>query len=914
MRKKTSNIKRKRNRRRSPDPLLMLAAAAFVAVLFCGAQEPDAADIELAPGPSTAEEGEVLASQAPDAADESAGPQPVQPPSQLPAGAGAFPPLQLPAGAPTFTPGAFTGVPPFMLTGTNQVFFRPGAPGDTPVTPFTNTGMPMFSPLGRGMPPGFAPTGFPMQPFPGVTQPSADETGSGESAAPDTVETLAAPTGEIPESGDAEIIYPSHLDKDPEQFVGLKYDELDLNEVLKQYSEWTGLAIMKAPDVPEVKVTLKCPTPIRRRDALLAIEGILAMHGVGLVPMGELFVKVVPIATARQAGIATTSGPQSQGLKESDHLESRIIELKYMEMSEAQNIIQQFLHSYGKVIPMERASSLLITDTAVNINRTIEILSLLDQPLGIREELRIFQISHAKASEIQSKIEAIISDSQAQEAQISRMRQQIMQRRIAQPQAPGVPIQPPVAETGDTSLERGLIQGRVKMISDDRTNCLIVITRPEHFSFLADIIEALDRQIEPEISIRVFHLEYANAEEVMSVLNNLISGSKGDEPKTPVAPQQPPRPGQTTPGAPTVRTTSDAEAMFGGRLSSDVKILADKRTNTLLVMATRSDMQIIEGVLEKIDIILSQVLIEVVIIEVGLKNDSQTGIDWLQRSMIAYTENQGGRSPFLGFAGTSREATQGSIRDATAIRSISDSTASPGSGLTYYFTIFDLNVDAVLNMLASTSEARILSTPIILTTDNKEARIMVGEKRPIVTSTSFSSGGVQQSSYEYTSIGIELKVTPHINRKGFVVMEINQKIDNVGGEETIDGNKVPIITTREFGASLAINDRRTVVVGGLVSNEKSGTQVRVPFLGRIPLLGMLFRSETDMVVRRELLVLMTPYVLSTPDQVYEETERRHHAIQDKEVLNLWKRGWSDSELAVDPDKAEEENETREESP
>lgn len=689
-----------------------------------------------------------------------------------------------------------------------------------------------------------------------------------------------------------------------EMLIGLKYENMDLDEILKQYSDWTGLAIMKAPDVPAVKITLKCPKRLPKREALMAIEGVLAMNGVGLVPMGDKFLKVVQIAAARQSGMATGTGALDKDIAETDHLVSRIVDLKHIDTTEAQGIIQNFLHSYGKALPLERVNCVMITDTAVNIKRILEILEVIDQPIETREELRIFPIRYAKASEIQSKIESIIADSQARDSRTRLIRQQLSTARM--PMQPLQPSQPTFGpSTVDISAsERGLIQGKVKMVADDRTNGLIIICRPEQFPFFENIIKALDRQVEPDVTIKVFRLEYANAKDVVSVLNSLI-GSKQQTPSatpplgpspTPATPAPKQEPTKTTGST----TTSAGEIQLSGKLSADVKIIADTRINALLIMASKEDMTVIENVLMQVDIMLSQVLIEVVIIEITLDNTVKTGIDWLQRSMIAYNKKQGGgRRAFLGFAGASRAGTDGKIRDATQLTSVNDDITTAGSGLTYYLTMFDWNIDAVINMLETTSRARILSTPIILTTDNKEAKVSVGEKRPIVTSTSFSSGGVQQSAYEYKDIGIELKVTPRINKRGFVVMEVLQTIDNVGGKVLIDGNEVPIITSRDFGAAIAVDDRRTIVLGGLVGKDTTKGRSGIPILSDIPLLGLLFRSDTTEDRRVELLVLITPYVLDTPDKVYQETQRRHGALD--EGRHFYPKGWSESEIATTPE-------------
>ncbi len=684
-----------------------------------------------------------------------------------------------------------------------------------------------------------------------------------------------------------------------ERMVGLKYDEWDLNEVLKDYSDWTGLALMKAPGLPNPKITLKCPKRLPMNEALLAIESILAMHGVALVPMGDKFLKVVPIATARQEGMVTGTGEIRKDAEDTDHLVSQIVMLKHIDIAEAQSSIQNFLHSYGKIIALERVNSVLITDTAVNIKRILEILQYIDQPVESREELRIFRVVYTKASEVMGKIQAIIADAESRDDRTTLLRQQLAAARFPTrtPRSP-VPGNPaaasmPTTTTTEAAEGRGLIYAKVKMVADDRTGSLIVITRPEQFRFLESIIAELDRQVEPNVTIKVFRLQYAKAEDVVSVLNSMITSGTKTGPVVPVLPVAPKTSDSRTRDQQSATSAEGAE--ITGRLSQDVKIIADPRINALLVMANKSDMAVIEDVMNNIDIMLSQVLIEVIIVEIGLSDSVQSGIDWLQRSMIAYNEKSGGgRRAFMGFSGVSREATGSEIRDGAGIRAISDSTAPAGSGLSYYFTFFDFNLDVVLNVLAQNSQARLLSTPIILTTDNTEARIMVGEKRPIVTSTSITSGGTQQSAYQYTDIGIELKVTPHINKKGFVVMDIEQSVDNVGTYETIDGNQVPVIVAREFSASLSVDDGRTIVVGGLISSDKGKTSSRIPWLGNIPLLGYLFRSDSDEIVRRELLVMITPYVLDTPEKVYEETVRRRGAIDEAKDLMI--DSWSGSEL------------------
>ncbi|MBI3985582.1 MAG: hypothetical protein HY343_01565, partial [Lentisphaerae bacterium] len=407
------------------------------------------------------------------------------------------------------------------------------------------------------------------------------------------------------------VMPPMNVVPPGEELVGLKYEEIEASEMLKYYSDKTGLALMKDPSaVTTVKITIKCPKKIPLKEALLAIEGVLAMNGIGLVPMGDKFLKVVPIATARTAGMATGMGAPDKEFSDSDHLVSRIIELKHIEVAEAQAMIGNLKHAYGSVIPMERVNCIMVTDTTLSIKRMLEVLEYLDQPVESREEMKIVPIVYAKASEIQGKLEAIIADAQAQDSKSKFLQRQLTPPRPTTPSAPTMPGMPSPTPSSATDIsasatERGIVRGRVKIVADDRTNALIIITRPDQFAVLENIIKALDQQVDPDVSIKVFALEFASAKDIVGVLNNIVSGSaKGSAPgagKAPTIPTPIPMPDtgkkETTAPAP-----SSGDLAVSGRLSSEVKIFSDERTNSLLIMASKADMALIEGVLKQLDI------------------------------------------------------------------------------------------------------------------------------------------------------------------------------------------------------------------------------------------------------------------------------------------------------------------------
>lgn len=717
------------------------------------------------------------------------------------------------------------------------------------------------------------------------------------------------------------------------KLVQLNYLDSPLDMVIASLTEWTGRMIIKAPGL-NASVTLKATEKIPVRQALEAIETVLVMNNVGFVKMGDKFLKVVPIANVPPEGGKINFGTPETPYPAADQMINQVVPLKYMEIEEAQPIVQGLLHGYGKITAFPRTNSLLIMDTGANINRILEVLNYIDQPVESKVETRIYTINYAKASDIASRLNELIADTQSKEEK-PRIDTTPNPAVPAIPTPPGIIRAPraPATATANTSgetaaeaAERGVIRGKVKIISDERMNILFIISRVENFAFFDKIITVLDRPTDPEITVRVASLEFAKADEIASVLNEFIGAAKEETGKSsttaPAAGAGQPAAGDSrsqalrdyvqrqqetrTPAAAAERArlapVGGEDKNVIGRLSPTTRILADKRTNSLLLMGRRNDLDALEKLIAQLDIMLSQVVIEAVIIEVNLGNTASYGVDWLQRSMTAYNEQRAGpgggitvRQPVLSFGGGTAGG-GGGFADGGLV----DRATSLGEGLTYFTTFHDLNLDAVIKMTKTSRDGRILSVPIILTTDNKEASILVGEERPIVNANTYQTTGQQTQNYEYRKIGIELKVTPHINPKGMVGLEIKQTADNVGGFEVINGARVPIITKRELSAEVTVRSSETIVLGGLTGTDKTKSRTGVPILSDIPIIGSLFRTDTHSDTRTELLVLISPYVVKTPEEAREETARLHASSGSSRTR--WPEGWTDSPLPRMTDK------------
>jgi general secretion pathway protein D len=468
-----------------------------------------------------------------------------------------------------------------------------------------------------------------------------------------------------------------------------------------------------------------------------------------------------------------------------------------------------------------------------------------------------------------------------------------------------------------------MIQGEVKFVSDERTNILIIFSKQANFDFFDRIIKVLDVPVDPAVVVETIDLEYAQASEMAGILNDFVGAAKETEETKNTTPDA--EGGSRSVAdilkeraAPTAQLNDQSKSAIG-RLSADTKIISDERTNSLILMGRKSDIEALKVVIASLDVMLQQVMIEAVILNIGLDDSIQTGIQWVYDSVpdsqelllntttqsVPYTNNLGRVEYYdskRNFYGPPRDLSRAGFDAADLAENM------VGGALSYYGFFPDLNVKAIISAAKSDSDARILSTPVVLTTDNTEATITVADERPVITSSINSGSGTinnnysARATYEYKTIGIDLKVTPHINPNNFVLMEITQSADDVGGNVTVDGNEVPIIQKREISATVGVKDKETVVLGGLVRKSSSDSATKIPLLGDIPLLGWLFSSHSKSDDRQELVVLLTPYVLNNPAEASAETTRRFNASDSKNTQ--WPRGWSLSELANDEPEAD----------
>jgi len=703
------------------------------------------------------------------------------------------------------------------------------------------------------------------------------------------------------------------------------FNNTPLDTVMQEYSQLTGLIPLIAPGVSANITWYNRNSKLTKKEYLQGIVSMLSMNGVALVPYGEKFVKVVKSETARSVAMETQMEQPVDPIIDSDSLISRVVTFQNMEIVEATKVIDALKSQFGKWQPLERINSVLLTDAASNVNRIMEMLNRVDQPIKTQEKFFILPVRFMKPSEVKSKLEELIADLKDKAVSVPTVSKPsmsgpptiipgIIRARPTMPSSPGETV------SADAEVEKGMIRGKVKMVADDRTGILIFITHPSNMEFFEQAVQALDKDVKsvPDVLVRVYRMEFADADAVAGMLNTLIGATtkKDSTAAVPVTPKATATvlPGlvQESKGAATLaefvktrsQTDEEASAAMAGRKSKigelaaeNIKILPDKRTNALIIMASKSDQDTIADLIKEMDMMLSQVLIEAVIINIDLSDSMKTGVQWLQNAMVVYDKKNGGKpiGSFAGVLGGGTDA-QGAGGLPTPLDAAGAAAFPGAAGLSYYLTHYGLNVSAVIQMASSDSRTKVVSTPVILTTDNTEATLKIMDQVYVSNGQTLQQVLNQYQPLEnftIKDIGLELKVKPHINTNKVVMMEISQSVSDPGAVGAPQAG-AKVSSTRSLTASIAVRDRETIILGGQVHQNTGTTRFKVPLLGDIPLLGRLFNSTSDSGGRTEMMVLITPYVLDTPSAIEAESIRRKRSMT---LEGVWKREWTDSKLA-----------------
>jgi len=446
----------------------------------------------------------------------------------------------------------------------------------------------------------------------------------------------------------------------------LNWDAAPVDIVLQAYADQLDKTYLKDPAVPNATITLKSKEgqKMTQEEYLEAIEVILEMNGIHIEPYGEKFLRVLPRKEVRKEGIPIIMDSETR-LADSGKVVSMMVQLKNISTEDGQKTLDNFKSGSGIIIGFERTNSILITDTEANINRMLEIIRCIDVATPVLENVFVRQIKNASAADIKTALEAIVQESQKELEKSGGKNANIASQNNASSSSRfgsgttgtgsrllgGANKTQNAAPVSNSSLvmtvsdaDRGMIRGKVLILADDRSNKLVIVTQKPNMDFFDKVIEQLDVETTPDTVVKVYRLKYADSEEVSDMINDLIGNASG---KTSGKDNQN-RNSKTgtnsnvtrsgTTGSPTAanaaRKTANqrsGEAQAGELTKDNTTVLADKRINGLVVMTEKELVPTIESIIESMDVKLSQVLIETVIIEVTLGDGIETGMDWVQK-------------------------------------------------------------------------------------------------------------------------------------------------------------------------------------------------------------------------------------------------------------------------------------------
>jgi general secretion pathway protein D len=648
----------------------------------------------------------------------------------------------------------------------------------------------------------------------------------------------------------------------------LAFSDTALDSVLQTLETLTGRIVIRPQALPSPQLTLNAKQPLTRAEAVLAIESLLSINGIGVVPFGEKFIKVVPIASIRTEAPEIVIGTL-RDMPPSGKVVSKLFRLQFLDSASFQTQVAPFLSGFGTVVPFQNSNAVIVTDTIANLQRLEYVVGEVDKRVNI--ETKFYQIRYATASELANQIRTMIESARGGSGGQGGAGRVVM----GGAQAPNIAVQPgaPAASGGGMQV---VFSSNTSINADDRTNQLIVISDPANLPFFDDMIAKLDIPADPPTAIEVIPMKHADATELASLLSQFISGqsqtsnqrsggpaaAQRGTPFPALAAQQQQQQQQQRQGAqnaPSNTLQGMVQAALGDQVTqfSDLMtVVADERSNAIIVSGTNNDLSLIKTVIDQLDVILAQVRLEVVIAEVTLSQRYARGID--------------------AFSGEWTEAT-GALEVAGRYGPINITSLT---GILDGGTLNDITVSAIVEAGRTNSDVNLLSVPTIMTTHNKEATITVGEARPIVTSTqqSLTSAGGSYSTFQFQDIALELKVKPVIGPNDVVQLEIDQKVDSVVDSTVINGEDQPIIGRRQATSYISARNNQLIVLGGLQKNESTKNKNKMFLLGEIPIVGNLFTRKTDDTRKTELLVFIKPTVIRDTEQADADARREIHKL------------------------------------
>lgn len=636
--------------------------------------------------------------------------------------------------------------------------------------------------------------------------------------------------------------------------------EAEIRQLIEQVSDITGDSFVVDPRV-KGKVTVVSNTEMTEKEILEMFESVLRVHNFASIRTGKM-VKIVPTQGAKQDNV-----PVERADSSSDKIITQVIPVSFSSATELVPILRPMVPQYGHLAAVTSANALIISDHSVNVQRILDIVKRIDT--AENEESDIIQLKHAWVGDLVKLLEQLAGGA-----------------------------------GGKAGGAGGGGSSRVKVVADERTNRLILRGEKSARQKLKALVADLDRPAEHSMSTQVIYLRFADAVQVSEVLRGILTGQA----TTPSSSSQggfgaqgssrtsgssgfgsssgglgmSSSSGMGSAGSTTGRT-GQRQGAAAAVQAGNITIQADDTLNALVVRASPTEMSEVRSLIKQLDIRRAQVLIEAAIVEITGDAGKSLGVQW-----AAIDENVAvGGSNFDNVGNSISGILQAALGSGSSEGNSTPELPSLANGLTLAggSTDSEGNPDfaLILQAINTASNTNVLSTPSIMTLDNEEAEILVGQNVPFITGSQLSSSGTNPfQTVERKDVGLSLKVTPQVNEGDTIRLRVTQEASNIAAASTRESTDL-ITNKRLINTSIIATDGQVIVLGGLMEDTINDRVQKVPLLGDIPLLGALFRSTSKEQQKRNLLLFLRPTIVRDDAMTASVTNRKYNQLRKQGV-------------------------------
>ncbi len=576
----------------------------------------------------------------------------------------------------------------------------------------------------------------------------------------------------------------------------VNFKDSDIQEVIKFVADITGKTVIVDPRV-KGKVKVISASALNEAELYDLFLSVLETQGFTAIEVGNI-VRVIPRKDARTSAVPVVNQPNFG----TDAYITQVIQLYNVSASKVLPVLRPLAPQHAHLAAYEPSNAIIISDTVANIARLKDIIQRIDRA-GVAET-DVIALEYAQATDMAA------------------MLQQLSKNEKDTPQ-----------------------NTKAIIVADQRSNSLLVTGDEVRRQKVLALVKRLDVSQPQSGNVQVVYLEYADAEEVATVLAKVVSSIS--------------------------KLETDAEKKSVQPSAANASVEADPATNSLLITADADTMESLLSVVKRLDIRRAQVLVEAIIVEIRGDLSRELGVEWAafkKNRVLAASQNSGALATVIS-----------GVENGSA-----DLSSLTGQTIGFGGTSGDgVNFAGLINFFQGNTEANVLSTPSLLTTDNNEAEISIGQNVPFVTGSFTTTTGDATNPFQTIQredVGISLKVTPQINEGDTVILDIEQEVSSISNSA---GASDIITNERKISTKVIAQDGETIILGGLISDDIQQQEQKVPVIGDIPLVGGLFRNDSITVTKSNLMVFLRASIIRDEKSMAGATGEKYRYIRDQQL-------------------------------